>query len=378
MADGDFTNLFGGTEGSTFGGSLFNQENLLSLGATDQPAAAATGSMYAPAKPNYMTTFNTGMGTLHDLYKNFYDNSETPEQPAEKPLAPVPTTDTTSSVADTDDRGYQATKDYLRHGSDFISDTEHDRMVGAGTTFGLDYDTAGNDAMDNGQGAFGYNTRDTNLAGASLPIAVIKNSIGDYTSDPKIFQAIKRGDYKVAVTNSDGVTRVVPIVDAGPAEWTGNAIDLTYRTSHDLNTGGKAQVGYQIIGPDGDTVKIRGFHPHSVERGNWHDHITPSPSGEVAAKPQTTSEDEAPTPHVAEEPDKSTAKPSEQPLSANTGATRKSGNDALVQANKQLTPQEQKDADAWLSWDWNRGEPPARVSAAYDKRAALVRQIMGG
>ena len=49
---------------------------------------------------------------------------------------------------------------------------------------------------------------------------------------------------------------------------------------------------------------------------------------------------------------------------------------AVAAANKQLTPQEQKDADAWLAWDWNKGEAPERLNNAYDKRAALVRKYM--
>jgi N-acetyl-anhydromuramyl-L-alanine amidase AmpD len=197
------------------------------------------------------------------------DSIRAPRRYADQP----PVTD--PNAPDNKDYGYGQTKQYLQHGEEFANSA--DRVVGNGTTFGLDYN-GGADPMDTGKdSAFGLRTADKNLEGASLPVSVIKNSIGDYSSNPEIMDAIKRGDYKVAVTSANGsVTKVVPIVDAGPADWTGNAIDLTYRTSHDLNTNGKAKVGYRIIGPDGDTVPIRGYHPQSTANVNWDDHIGPN------------------------------------------------------------------------------------------------------
>ena len=391
-------NLFGApgqgdTSTGLFGSTPIGQETPASE-VSNTPAG-----IFAPQKPNYSTA-GTGAGSMQTLLKSLYSDQDPvdPTKVAAAATAATPTDITTTTPANppaTTDAGSDAANAYLQHGNQFVADTEHDRLVGAGTTFGLDYDSGGYDAEDNGQGAFGYNTRDKSLEGASLPISVIKNSIGDYQKDSSIFQAIKRGDYKVAVTNQDGTTRVVPIVDAGPAEWTGNAIDLTYKTSHDLNTGGKAQLGYQIIGPDGDTVKIKGFHPGSVSKGNWHDHIgvqqIPNYTGGDSAKPEQipnytggskaekipdyTGDEEAPTPHKADETTKE--KPA-QSLSANTGATGKLGADeAMAKANQQLSPQEQKDADSWLSWDWNKGQPSSRINAAYDKRAALIRQLMG-
>jgi hypothetical protein len=339
MADGDTTSLFG-EDGSSngsdlFGGSLFSQPTLLSLGqsAPAQQTADTGAGMYAPKRPDYSAALkaDTGVGALQNILKSLYqpDPSQVPTAAAAT-QAPDVTADTdTTAAAPTSttagDRGYQATKDYLSHGAEFVGDTEHDRMVGAATTFGLDYDTGGADPMDKGNGAFGSNTADKNIEGASLPIAVIKNSIGDYQNNPEIYNAIKRGDYKVAVTNDQGVTKVVPIVDAGPAEWTGNAIDLTYRTSHDLNTSGKAKVGYQIIGPDGDTVKIKGFHPHSVERGDWHDHI-PNQGATTEEEPVKTPEkapEEKPAKKTEAEaqPTAPAARPTTQKsLSPNTGA----------------------------------------------------------
>lgn len=274
-----FTNpvLTGGDQAG--GDQTSGTDNIYASGAETPPSAVSdtSGEVYQPKKPNYLQQYNTGVGTLEQILKHAYtpDDAETVKKPS--PLVKTPTSPDATALTDTanyPDESYYQTRDYLRHGQEFIG--ENDRMVGNATTFGLQYDDASNDPMDNGVGAFGHNTRDTSLEGAALPISVIKNSIGDYEHDPKIFAAIKNGDYKVAVTNENGVTKLVNIVDAGPAEWTGNAIDLTYRTSHDLGTQGKAKVGYQIIGPDGDTVPVKGYHSDTISRGNWDDHIGPN------------------------------------------------------------------------------------------------------
>jgi hypothetical protein len=204
--------------------------------------------------------------------KSLYTPDDSIQAPQRYTVQP-PVTEPTAP--DNKDYGYGQTKQYLQHGEEFANAA--DRVVGNGTTFGLNYDGSA-DPMDSGKdSAFGYTTSDKTLEGASLPVSVIKNSIGDYTTNPEIRDAIKRGDYKVAVTSADGnVTKVVPIVDAGPADWTGNSIDLTYRTSHDLNTNGKAKVGYRLIGPDGGTISVRGYHPHSSANVNWDDHIGPN------------------------------------------------------------------------------------------------------
>lgn len=233
-------------------------------------AAPDADNTFTPQKPNLLA-YSTGAGNMQRLYKQIYgteDPTANSKPPGQDAIARAPQT---PPPDDTDTTGNKAAEDYVKHGQEFVDSTN--RAVGNATTFGLDYDTKGYDQEDNGHGAFGYNTRDPNLAGASLPISVIQNSIGDYTKDPKIFNAIKNGEYKVAVTNQDGHTEVVPLVDAGPAEWTGNAVDLTYKTSHDLGTQGKAKVGYQIIGPDGHPVPVKGYHPHAVSRVNYDDHI---------------------------------------------------------------------------------------------------------
>jgi hypothetical protein len=241
--------------------------------------------VYSPKEPDLLSTWNTGMGTLQRMMKTLY--SPTPGIPTQKPATSTADTSvyggggTPSAPVDTGtstDAGLNDSEKYLQHGRQFYFDNTigADNIVGNGTTFGLDYDTGGNDAQDNGIGAFGANTRDKNLEGAAIPISVIKNSIGDYENDPKILEALRRGDYQVAVSNQEGETRIVPIVDAGPADWTGNAIDLTYRTSHELNTTGKAKVSYKLLGPDGSVMPIKGYHPHSYTVGDLNDHIGPN------------------------------------------------------------------------------------------------------
>src|SRR5262245_41702505 len=50
--------------------------------------------------------------------------------------------------------------------------------------------------------------------------------------------------------------------------------------------------------------------------------------------------------------------------------------EARTQADKQLSEQERKDADAWESWDDSKGAPPKRLEDAYSKRATLTRNII--
>lgn len=240
-------------------------------------ATPQESDIYRTQAPNYLQT-SRETGSMQQFTRSLYTPDDSIRAP-QTPRAPrqyadqAPITDPTAP--DNKDYGYGATKNYLRHGEEFANSA--DRVVGNATTFGLNYDGS-IDPMDSGkESAFGYKTADRDLEGASLPVSVIKNSIGDYTNNPEIMDAIKRGDYKVAVTSADGrVTKVVPLRDAGPADWTGNAIDLTYRTSHDLNTNGKAKVGYRLIGPDGDTLPVRGYHPQSSVNVNWDDHIGPN------------------------------------------------------------------------------------------------------
>jgi hypothetical protein len=296
--------------------------------------------LYSPQKPNLLS-YNTGAGNMQRLYQQIYgkdDPTSGIKPPGQDALSRSPETATTTDATDTVN---QTPEDYVKHGQEFIDSTN--RAVGNATTFGLDYDTGGYDDQDNGKGAFGYNTRDKNLEGASLPISVIKGTIGDYEHDPKIYQSIRNGEYKVAVTNQDGTTRVVPIVDAGPAEWTGNAVDLTYKTSHDLGTQGKAKVGYQVIGPDGHPVPVKGYHPDSVSRVNYDDHI----GSNRKDKPQPAKDD---VEDMGEKP-----KQSRTETTAETDAsygrygkdlTPEEGNKVVDDALKELQRDEEKDKEA--------------------------------
>jgi hypothetical protein len=153
---------------------------------------------------------------------------------------------------------------------------ENNQVTGLATTFGLQPNAIVNadgtvdakwfDPMDKGKGAVGYNTRDPTLAGGSLPVDVIKATIGDYTTDPAMFQKVKN-EYHILATNStNGRRSLVPFVDAGPGLSTGNVADFTYKTTKDLGLTGKDKVTVQIIGPDGTPIPIRGYHPYMTTR----------------------------------------------------------------------------------------------------------------
>lgn len=124
--------------------------------------------------------------------------------------------------------------------------------------------------------SFGADLADENTEGASLPETVVKNSIGDYDNDSNILEALRRGDYKLAVSNQDGDTRLMPLIAAGPSDWTGNALHLTSLSANDLNAGGGSKVSYKLIAPDGNAMPIKGYHPHSYALGDLNDHIGPN------------------------------------------------------------------------------------------------------
>lgn len=134
-------------------------------------------------------------------------------------------------------------------------------VTGRSTIFGLNFDGS-IDRGDNGEGAFGDNTRDKNLIGCSLPIPVLAQSIGDD-------HAIRLRHYTVSIYShitSQSLSGVW-IVDKGPATWTGNAIDLTYGATLALGHHDNGLVTYWITGTSG-IVQIRGW--------NWLEHTSQS------------------------------------------------------------------------------------------------------
>src|ERR1700732_1033437 len=104
-----------------------------------------------------------------------------------------------------------------------ISPNPDGSYSGGASTFGLNPDGS-LDTQDNGRGYFGYNTRDPNLRGVSLPFSVFRREIGN-EKDPAVQQAVKSGNYMVQVSGPNG-QETLPIVDLGPASWTGKAADL--------------------------------------------------------------------------------------------------------------------------------------------------------
>jgi hypothetical protein len=135
--------------------------------------------------------------------------------------------------------------------------------TGRSTVFGLNYDGS-TDAQDNGQGYFTdpttgkpYNTRDPKLVGFSLPISVVNQSIGNRW-DPQVQARISSGEYKVKATTPDGKSVVGPMVDVGPAAWTGNAIDTTKGAADALGLKDNSRLTYQILDKNNNPIPIQG------------------------------------------------------------------------------------------------------------------------
>lgn len=98
------------------------------------------------------------------------------------------------------------------------------------------------DPEDNGLGAFGANTRDPKLEGVSLPFATLDQNFGSHRNANDIRNAL------VAVLNpKTGQQGSFPIVDKGPAGWTGNSIDLTGAAGKRLGATGKDEMIFQIL-----------------------------------------------------------------------------------------------------------------------------------
>lgn len=118
-------------------------------------------------------------------------------------------------------------------------DNQNFQGAGCATAFGLNTSGTGPDPIDNGKGAWGDNTKNRNIVGVSLPIPVIN-----------AYQAAHGSAHNICVeifNPTNGKTIMAPIVDKGPATWTGNALDLTYKANQMLGGDGKDFMTYKII-----------------------------------------------------------------------------------------------------------------------------------
>lgn len=99
------------------------------------------------------------------------------------------------------------------------------------------------DKEDNGVGAFGANTRDPNLQGASLPFATLDEYFGSHRNARDI------GNARVIAYNpvTNQFSEPLPIVDKGPAKWTGNALDLTGAAGRSIGATGKDELLYMVL-----------------------------------------------------------------------------------------------------------------------------------
>jgi hypothetical protein len=134
-------------------------------------------------------------------------------------------------------------------------------VVGEATVFGLNYDGSV-DTGDNGLGAWGAKTANKDIIGASIPEEVLMDTLGvsrpwNSKSAVAVGVSLKEGAVQARVTRN-GKTILADIVDAGPAAWTHNAIDLTYALAHALDTGGKSVVSYSLIS-NGKPIQIKGW-----------------------------------------------------------------------------------------------------------------------
>ena len=139
------------------------------------------------------------------------------------------------------------------------------------TMFGLNWDGS-IDTQDNGQGFFGYDTRDKGLYGCSLPREVMLSTFGisdDWRSSPiGSVWAQHAGEVRSWVFEHKPLLTVdclghtlqnAPLVDAGPAAGTSNGMDLTYAAAHLLDTQGRALVTYKIT-INGTATSIKGWN----------------------------------------------------------------------------------------------------------------------
>jgi hypothetical protein len=149
-------------------------------------------------------------------------------------------------------------------------------ICGRATVFGLNYDGS-TDREDNGLGAFGRQTANKTILGASLPVPIIKESIGDHRN-AAIAAAIRKEYYTVFVTNRLGKSINLPIVDVGPAVWTHNLCDLTYAAAHYLQTNGADDVTIQLL-HNGASIPIKGF-PDNTFVVDWQNMISQIPQNE--------------------------------------------------------------------------------------------------
>lgn len=126
---------------------------------------------------------------------------------------------------------------------------------GYATVFGLNPDGSV-DQDDNGQGHWGANTRDPSLAGVSLPRSVLRQQFGDEEN---------ANGKMVEVTNpATGKKSVLPIVDIGPGETTGNALDLTYAANRQLGGNGKTPMQYRFADPTASATPKAPSDPYAA------------------------------------------------------------------------------------------------------------------
>ena len=221
----------------------------------DAGATSVTKTPQADCNFSVVATFDGGAGTsseVEDAPKTGTNTGQTPVVQPALPAAPVP--------------GHMVTIDPPYS------------VTGRATMFGLDWGGSV-DEFDNGIGFFinpatgqPYDTRNKGLVGCSLPREVMLSTFLSIDSwkaggidhiwdhNGLSVQKYVEANKPLITLDSGGKTAAnIPLVDAGPAADTGNAIDLTYAVAHQLDTQGAALATYEIL-VDGKPIEIKGWN----------------------------------------------------------------------------------------------------------------------
>lgn len=217
-----------------------------------------SNSVYVPKTPDYLSAWSAGLGAVQKMMKMAYtpDDSETVKRkpdifPQTAPDSTTPSAEpgaATTAAAPAAGSGYYNTKEFLKHGQDFV--TENDRIVGNAGTVGS-YDKTGEvtvrgtefGEVDNpsrggytepgwNRGAWGDAIAGENTEGVALPASVL-SKYGDWHQGH--FGNDFNSKYDIVVTDpKSGKQVLAPLRDAGPGPKTGAGIDLLWGTRSKL------------------------------------------------------------------------------------------------------------------------------------------------
>lgn len=118
-------------------------------------------------------------------------------------------------------------------------DEEPEWVPTVSTVFGHNLDGS-RDREDNGMGAWGDSTGEAGIPAASLPRPILKKLFGNENK--------ARGAVLEVLNPANGGRIQVPVLDKGPATWTGAGLDLTGTAAGALGLKGRDLVMYRLLG----------------------------------------------------------------------------------------------------------------------------------